>query len=329
MELRVISDGIATVVIGRNEGERLVKCLTSVRPHVACMVYVDSGSTDRSTQAAEQLGAHVVRLDTAEPFTAARARNAGFAALKALMPNVQFVQFIDGDCELVDAWLVTAMEFIGQRRDVAVVCGRRRERYPSASVYNSLCDIEWNTPVGEAAACGGDSLMRVEAFEPVGGFRAQLIAGEEPELCLRLREQEWKIWRLDAEMTRHDAAITRFRQWWMRTVRGGYAATEVARLHWHSPFAIWKWELARAVFWSGLVPVLIGAGALFQPIALTGALIYPFQICRIAIARGADSSESWTYALFMMLAKFAEFQGILTFHWRGLRRNTLELIEYK
>ena len=37
--------------------------------------------------------------------------------------------------------------------------------------------------------------MRVEAFEAVGGYRAQLIAGEEPELCVRLREIGWKIWR--------------------------------------------------------------------------------------------------------------------------------------
>ena len=36
-------------------------------------------------------------------------------------------------------------------------------------------------------------LVRVEAFEAVGGFRPELIAGEEPELCMRLREKGWKI----------------------------------------------------------------------------------------------------------------------------------------
>ncbi len=325
----MISDEIAAVVIGRNEGERLVRCLMSVRPQVKFMVYVDSGSVDGSTEAAERLGASVVNLDMAEPFTAARARNAGYAAVKALMPDIRFVQFIDGDCELVNGWLDVAAKFISQQSDIAVVCGRRRERYPSASVYNRLCDLEWDTPIGQAAACGGDSLVRVEALEAVGGFRTQLIAGEEPELCLRLRERRWKVWRLDAEMTRHDVAITRFGQWWGRAVRFGYGATEVSRLHWRSPLAIWKRELARAIFWGALVPVSIALAALFHPIALTAVLIYPAQICRVAIARGPTSSQSWAYAFYMTLAKFAELQGILKFYWRRFRRQAVELIEYK
>ena len=325
----MVSNLVGAVVIGRNEGARLITCLTSLRENVALIVYVDSGSSDGSVEAAERLGAFVVPLDTSSPFTASRARNAGFATLKALNPELRFVQFIDGDCEAVEGWLDTALEFLGQRDDVAITCGRRRERYPSASVYNRLCDLEWDTPVGQATACGGDSLMRVEAFESVGGFRAQLIAGEEPELCLRLRERGWKIWRLDADMTRHDAAMMRFRQWWMRTVRGGYALTEVSRLHWRSPFVIWKREFARSIFWGGLIPSLTGASALVYPQALATLLIYPAQICRIAVARGVNSPQSWTYAAFMTLAKFAEFQGILTFYWRGLRGKASELIEYK
>ena len=47
----------------------------------------------------------------ARPFTAARARNEGYAALVKLQPNTRFVQFIDGDCELVSGWLETALEF--------------------------------------------------------------------------------------------------------------------------------------------------------------------------------------------------------------------------
>ncbi len=326
----VISDSVAAVAIGRNEGERLVRCLTTAKSKVECIVYVDSGSTDHSVEAAERLGAVVIRLDDTEAFTAAKARNAGFRRLKMLRPDIRFVQFIDGDCELADGWLDTAVEFMGRRNDVGVVCGRRRERYPSASAYNLLCDIEWNTPIGEAIACGGDSLVRVEAFELVDGFRPQLIAGEEPELCLRLRENGWKIWRIDAEMTLHDAALKRFGQWWARTVRGGYAAAEVSRLHWSSPYSIWKRELLRAIFWGGTVPILILLLALWQPLALVALLIYPLQICRIAVARGGlRSLQAWSYAAFMTLAKFAEFQGILTFYWRHLRGNSPKLIEYK
>jgi len=327
----MVQEEIAAVVIGRNEGQRLIDCLTSVKSNsnVKCMIYVDSGSTDGSPQRAERLGACVVTLNTDQPFTAARARNEGAAALRQLRPDIQLIQFIDGDCELDSNWLRTAAAFISQRDHLAAVCGRRRERHPSVSVYNRLCDMEWDTPVGEASACGGDSLMRAHAFNVVGGFRAQLIAGEEPELCLRLREKGWKIWRLDTEMTRHDAAITRFGQWWFRATRFGYGMTEVLRLHWHSPFVVWKTELVRVIFWGGALPALIGIGALMHPAVLATALIYPLQVCRIATARGPTSTDSWAYALFVTLAKFAELQGVLKFYWRGLRRKSVEWIEYK
>jgi GT2 family glycosyltransferase len=323
------SEDIGVVVIGRNEGERLTTCLASIKYDAAYIVYVDSGSADGSPEAAERMGVSVVRLDLAQPFTAARARNEGLASLKALRPDIRFVQFVDGDCALVHGWLATALSFIRKRQDVAVVCGRRRECYPEIFIYNRLCDLEWNTPIGEARACGGDSLIRVRAFEEVGGFRLTLIAGEEPELCVRLRERGWRIWRLDAEMTMHDAALSRFSQWWVRVVRSGYGYAEVSRLHIHSPFGIYRRQTSSAVFWGGVVPLAIGFGALIHPAVIGGALIYPIQISRIAFSRGADVTQNWSYALFAMLAKFAELQGILKFYWHRWRRHSVGLIEYK
>lgn len=208
---------IGVVVIGRNEGQRLERCLVSLAHGADKVMYVDSGSTDGSLQLAANLGVAVLALDMSIPFTAARARNEGFAALQRLLPSMQLVQFVDGDCEVNASWLATAQAFLEQHPAVAVVCGRRRERFPQRSVYNLLCDLEWDTPVGEAKACGGDALMRADAFAAVGGFRPDLIAGEEPELCVRLRANGWKIWRLAAEMTLHDAGMTRFTQWWRRS----------------------------------------------------------------------------------------------------------------
>jgi glycosyltransferase involved in cell wall biosynthesis len=321
------TEDIGVVVIGRNEGELLTNCLASIK--ASYIVYVDSGSVDGSAEAAERMGISVVRLDLAQPFTAARARNEGVAYLRALQPDLRFVQFVDGDCALVPGWLGTALSFLRQRKDVAIVCGRRRERHPEISVYNRLCDLEWNTPVGEARACGGDSLVRVQAFEEVGGFLPTLIAGEEPELCARLRERGWRIWRLDAEMTVHNAALSRFSQWWVRAVRSGYGYAQVSRLHIHSPFGIYRRQTSSAVVWGGVVPLAIGFGTLIHPAVIGGALIYPIQISRIAILRGADVAQNWTYALFVMLAKFAELQGILKFYWHRWCRHTVGLIEYK
>jgi GT2 family glycosyltransferase len=320
---------IGVVAIGRNEGMRLIDCLTSVRSVTANIVYVDSGSTDGSVAAAEKIGASVVKLDLTQPFTAARARNEGFATLTTLRPNIRFVQFIDGDCSLAQLWIDKALAFMEQRSDVAIVCGRRRERDPAASIYNRLLDDEWNTPVGEATACGGDALVRVETFVGVGGFRPSLIAGEEPELCLRLREAGWKIWRLNEEMTQHDAAMRRFAQWWVRSVRSGYGFAEVSRLHQASPHVTWGREIARAVFWAGALPLVIVAGALIHPFALWLTIAYPLHVVRLGIRRGATSSESWRYAILSIPAKFAQLQGILKFYWRNWRQQATQLIEYK
>jgi GT2 family glycosyltransferase len=325
----MVPDNIGVVAIGRNEGQRLVECLASVKSITDNIVYVDSGSTDNSVAAAREIGALVIRLDLTRPFTAARARNEGFAAIKELRPRIRFVQFVDGDCILVQGWVDEALAFIEQSKDVAIVCGRRRERHPTASVYNQLLDIEWDTPVGETYACGGDALVRVDAFEAVGGFRPTVIAGEEPELCLRLRELGWKIWRLDAEMTRHDAAMSRLGQWWVRAVRSGYGCTEVSRLHRASRFRIWRRAKMSAVVWGGVVPALIGVGTVIHPAVLCGAVIYPLQACRIAIRKRSKSPKAWMYAVFTVAAKFAEFQGILKFYWHCWRKQTVQLIEYK
>jgi len=217
---------IGVVVIGRNEGERLNRCLISVAQTGAKIIYVDSGSTDNSVQLARDLGHHVLELDMSVPFTAARARNEGFAYLVRLYPQIDYVQFIDGDCEMQPGWLLHAASFMKKNVSAVMVCGRLRERYPERSVYNMLCDIEWDAPPGISGACGGIAMVRVDDFRREGGYRADMIAGEEPELCVRFRKKGKEIWRLDVEMALHDAAMMHFHQWWRRAVRGGYAFAE-------------------------------------------------------------------------------------------------------
>lgn len=323
------TDDYGIVVIGRNEGPRLIECLASIKRHTGKVVYVDSGSRDGSVEAAQNLGIFVVKLDAMLPFTAARARNEGFAAVKQMNPRARYVQFIDGDCILACGWLESALSFLEQRGDVAVVCGRRRERYMGASIYNTLADIEWDTPVGETIACGGDALMRSEAFDAVGGYRPTLVAGEEPELCIRLREAGWKIWRLDADMTWHDMAMSRFSQWFARMARSGYGMTEVWWLHRRSPKSIWARETASMVVWATLLPIIIILGAMVRPAFFTLAIIYPLQVARIALKRPSGSAKPVAYALFVTIGKFAAFQGLLRLFWTSLSGRAIRLIEYK
>ena len=324
-----IGSRVGVVVIGRNEGERLRACLESVIGRAVAVVYVDSGSNDGSVELARSLGVMPVELDMRVPFTAARARNEGFRRLIELDDSLMYVQFVDGDCEVVEDWLARSVEFLDANSKVAAVCGRRRERFPQASIYNRLCDIEWDTPVGETKACGGDAMMRVDVLRAVGGYRADLIAGEEPELCVRLRATGWHIWRLDAEMTLHDAALTRFGQWWKRALRGGHAFAEGASLHGVPPERHYVRESRRAWIWGIALPLFIFGASLFDPLAAGLVLIYPLQVLRIALRSDLTSKANWWRSLFLVLARFPEGLGQVKFllaRWRGKRS---ALIEYK
>jgi GT2 family glycosyltransferase len=310
---------VDAVVIGRNEGARLEACLRSLQGQVRRVVYVDSGSVDGSVAAARALGAEVVALDLTQPFTAARARNAGLAVLQA----PEFVQFVDGDCVVDPGWIEAGLAGFAAHPAAVVICGRRRERFPAVSVYNRLADREWDTPVGQAAACGGDALMRFAAVQAVGGYRGDLIAGEEPELCLRLRRAGGEVWRIAAEMTLHDAALLRFGQWWRRMRRAGHAFAEGAALHGAGPDRHWLAETRRAVFWGVVLPVGCGVLTAVTPFGLLLATAYPLQVLRLARRGG------WEWALFSVIGKFAEAQGVFGYWFDRLRGKRRGLIEYK
>jgi GT2 family glycosyltransferase len=318
---------VGVVVIGRNEGDRLVACLSSLGSLASRTVYVDSGSIDGSQGRAAAAGVQVVELDSLVPFTAARARNIGYASLLEKWGGLDYVQFVDGDCTLDAAWIDAAMALLDQRPKVALVCGRRREKYPARSIYNEMCDREWDGPTGSILESGGDFLIRTLCFSEVDGFRATLIAGEEPELCLRLREKGWEIWRLRQEMTLHDANILSFAQWWRRTVRAGHAFAEVSSLHRHSPKRIWRRNVLRALGWSAIGPLAVGASLMISPWFLSVLLAYPLQIARLA-ARD-PSRAGFSQATFSTIGKLAEAQGVLTFYFRRLLGQRSTLIEYK
>jgi glycosyltransferase involved in cell wall biosynthesis len=327
-------DGVGVVVIGRNEGDRLKACLRSL-PAGSDVVYVDSGSTDDSVSFARGLGFGVVELSTERGFTAARARNAGLEALAGR--PIGFVQMVDGDCEVDADWIATARRALEAEPDLAVVFGRRRERFPERSLYNRLCDEEWNVPVGEARSCGGDALFRLAPLRDAGGYNGNIIAGEEPDLCCRLRGNGWRIRRIDAEMTRHDAAMTRYGQWWRRALRSGHAFAE--NHYRHPEDARWAQQVKSFVIWGGVLPativVLALAGLAAPPLGWLGwliALLYPLQIARLAWRKwrgGADPAFALASAFFLTLGKLAQFSGWRRYHRNRRAARASTIIEYK
>ena len=320
------------VAIGRNEGERLRRCLESIRAAGLPVVYVDSGSTDQSVALARELGAEVLELDPSKPFSAARARNEGLARLADVVPGLESAMLIDGDCELLGPFVPAALDALRDRQDLAVVFGRRRERHPEHSIYNRLCDIEWGGEPGDTIACGGDAMLRITAIDQAGGFDPTFIGGEEPELCFRLRAAGWRIHRLAEPMTIHDAAMTRASQWWRRAMRGGHAYAHSAYLHGHSSERFRRAELRSILVWAFLIPL---ASLVATALQLPGWLLiglYPMQVVRIRRGRACSNlpaPSAWLYALSCVASKFPEFVGAARFHWDRLRGDDTDLIEYK
>jgi GT2 family glycosyltransferase len=328
------SSELAIVAIGRNEGERLKLCLRAARRDAQTVVYVDSGSTDGSAEYARSAGCRVVSLDASRPFCAARARNEGFACVMEHAPGTCFVQFVDGDCELEEGWIEHAASTLSEKADVGVVCGHVREAHPGKSVYNRLCDLEWRQAPGEVRSAGGRFMGRVRAFEDAGGFRPDLIAGEDDEFCIRVRRQGWKILMIDAPMANHDAAITSFRQWWRRNRRAGHAYAQVAALHGGGDERYFVRDRRRILIWGLALPIAALAAAPFtHGISLPVLLcLYGLQLVHIVRGcrkRGWANRDAWAYGFFTVISRFPALQGLLEYYWRRMRRRTMTIIEYK
>lgn len=325
---------LGIVVVGRNEGERLRRCLESVRTAGVPLVYVDSCSRDGSATFARSLGLAVIELDGGKPLSAARARNEGFEWLLGQHPDLEFVQFIDGDCELVPGWLAAGAEQLLAKVELGAVCGHVRERDPHASIYNLMCHLEWQREPGTIRACGGNFMARVEAFRAVGGFRADVMAAEDDELCLRLRRAGFDIQALAADMVRHDAALMHFGQWWTRARRSGMAYAQGAALHGSSDDkhflrncrSIWLWGLGLPAASLLLAPPTLGA-------SLFGFSGYPalgLRIYRRGRKRGWSQHEAAVYAFFTVLCKAPELLGMMEYHYRTKwQHRAVTLIEHK
>lgn len=244
------------------------------------------------------------------------------------------MQFVDGDCEVIPGWISRATQFLEANPDVAAVCGRRLERYPDASLYNAICHREWNTPIGEADACGGDSMMRADAFRTAGGFADTQVAHEEPEFCGRLRKSGWKVWRLDQTMTLHDAAIYRLSQFYQRCRRAGFGITQCIFRSGLNIDPGGRVILQRSILWSTILPIaLLVATSTLGAFALLGFLIYPAQVARQAILDKLHIGDSFKQRLsvsaLLVLEKFAVAHGCFEFGLKQVLSLEKKAILYK
>jgi len=274
-----------------------------------------------------------VELDESEPLSAARARNAGFQYALEQRPQTKYIQFVDGDCELVDGWVERAVEELEAGERTAIVCGRLRERDRDASIYTRLCDMEWDTPAGEVRASGGIFMARVEPVKSINGFNPDIMAGEDDDLCLRLRYEGHKIVKLSEQMAVHDSGMTRFGQWWQRTIRAGHGFAQGACIHGHHPERHWNRHRWSTILWGGVIPVsTICSVSLAGASGLILLCLYPLQWGRIFLRmrkHGTAASDAALYATACVIARFPHMLGVLTYYRDSLLGRKSKLIEYK
>ncbi len=327
---------LSVVIIGRNEGERLEHCIRSVQamndpPEGMELIYVDSASTDGSPARAKALGAQVLVVHPERP-AAAIGRNAGWRAATAPL-----ILFLDGDT-IVDPDFVKAALSSFTDPKVAIVWGHLRERYPHASVYQQALDLDWVFPIGVSTFCGGIALMRRHVLEEVGGFNSQLIAGEDQEICHRIRVQGHLILHIDQQMALHDLAITRWSQYWLRAIRTGYAFAEVPTLLHDNPSQFWQRKSYKNVLHASMLVGLFLVGFIMTlllispwPLLLSVVLFLLLSV-RSAVKARWKSNHLFTLLLYGLHSQFQHIPiaiGQLSYYYHRWRRQRRRLIEYK
>lgn len=321
---------VGAVAIGRNEGERLRRCLETLRGEVGRLVYVDSGSSDRSVELARSLGVPVVTLTPDRPFTAARGRNEGFDALLRDGP-LDHVQFVDGDCGVDPGWIAAAARVLDEDPSIGIVTGWRTEIHPRRNLFHAMSETEWHRPPGDIASCGGDMMVRAEAFRAAGGFDPRIICSEDEEFCLRLTQRTGlRVHRIPRVMTHHDIDMTRLGEWWRRQVRAGHGYAEIGGMY---P-AHFRRERMRAWAYGLVLPLfaLVGVIAGWWWLAGLAVLAYAASWLRTAqgLRRGGlPRADALGQAGLVTLSKLPSLQGMLTYHLRRLRQSEFQIIEYK
>lgn len=322
-EHQVPPSQLGVVIIGRNEGELLLRSVGSVDERAGVVVYVDSASTDDSVQLVRQRFPHavVVELGTDRPLSPARGRNAGFAALEQRLPDLRFVQFIDGDCDLAPDWLTVASRYLHEHPEVGVVAGRLRERDRERNVYHRLADMEWDQPAGLVEETGGIMMTRADAWRAAGGQNADMPAAEERELCVRVAAAGYTIVRLPDDMAQHDIDMQQLREWWTRSVRMGHAYAQGLWIHrdgYHAQRVVSLLAygaVVPSVAWLGMVPTL---GLSLSVLGLYPRLWRKMEQDRRA--RGDRADDARLYATANVVNKIAGAVGIAQFFTKTLRQ---------
>lgn len=182
---------ISFIVIGRNEGWKLTKCLQSIFDAISHnklnnyeVIYIDSKSTDDSIQRAKKFE-QIKIFEITGQYNAAIARNIGASESKS---DVLF--FIDGDMEITNNFLKLVYND-SEGLKYNFVSGQLLEyyynnqgNYINKGLYHKIIGNE-----KKEAITGGLFLIKKKLWDDIGGMKTKYRRSQDLDLGLRLAKK--------------------------------------------------------------------------------------------------------------------------------------------
>lgn len=218
--------GVSLVVIGKNEANNLEDTFNAILkmdypPEKIEIIYVDTGSADKSVQIATQY-AHRVFVEQSRWPTSGLARNRGLIEAKH-----EIIHFIDGDISISKDYLKQAVNRI-LLPEVDAVTGYFVEKRTD-KFFNRIMDIRRDGINHQERFCestnGGGTYLKSKLLL-VNGYDERILKGQESDLGIRYREKGFRILFIDQIQGVHNFDINsvvdfmRFKYYYGKS--GGY-----------------------------------------------------------------------------------------------------------
>ena len=217
---------ISVIIKALNEEANIARAIESalraVAPFGGQVVVADSLSTDRTIEIALQYPVRVVQLVEAAERCCGIAPQLGYQHCSG-----EYVYLLDGDMELDEGFIKTAIELLDKHPDVAGVGGFIPEiRAMNMQFRGRMKRVErYRAKEPQEAKClSGGGLYRSSSIDSVGYFSDRnLQAYEEYDLGSRLRLKGWRLLQLPMRAADHYGyMLSTLGLLWHKWRRGSY-----------------------------------------------------------------------------------------------------------
>jgi len=196
---------LTVVLIGRNEEQFIggaIDSVLAVKERIPSLevIFVDSASTDRSVEVAQQHPSRILQLKPEWPRCVAAGGYIGY-----LHSHGKYVFFQDGDSNVEADWLVKAVDFMEANPAYGGIAGVLDEEYIDAAgnYHGSVPNVfgqDLAKEVCEVKHLGGIAFYRRQAMKIAGPVNPHLPTAEDHELCMRIRNAGYKLARINGRM---------------------------------------------------------------------------------------------------------------------------------